>query len=154
MVSGLKDVLVEMDARVFNQSLEELFELFFLQWLENADKDLELLIDGSPVRISKEDIVPNPKFRVVATFARTNRQYQRQQALQRFELFKGDPFIDQYALRKQALMLDGDGMVDKLLRKEDEILRQVRLESLLGDEKLKNAHRNTERERSGNGTQS
>lgn len=115
LIAGLKDVLVEMDARVFNQSLEELFELLYLDWLKHADSELEYSIDGSTVKFDRSDISPNPKFKAVATFTKVNRGLQMERAQRRLALFSSDPFIDQYELRRQALIFEGDGLAEKLL---------------------------------------
>ncbi len=115
LIAGLKDVMVEMDARVFNRCVEELFEFLYQDWLRHADGGLALEIDGRPQLLGPDDLLPGPRFRALATFARVNRDMQRQEAVTRYQLFNNDPLIDQAELRRQVLRAFGDGLAGRLM---------------------------------------
>jgi hypothetical protein len=110
-------VLFEMDARVFQTRAGGAVRLLYEDWRENAGGRTELEIDGRSTAVEPREMPPEVRFRAVATFSKGAGDFQREQALGRLALYRGDPFIDQYQLRRQALMMEGDGLVHSLLIK-------------------------------------
>ena len=113
-ITSLMGQNIDLRARIFRKSLSELFNYSWSILLEFNKKSLsfmfnEELLELPPLALHDQYVIqPN------GSADNYNKSLQQQRAFSRFQMFNGDPFIDQGELRKATLEADDPRLVKRL----------------------------------------
>lgn len=107
----------DLKANVYRSFLGKLYKLAWFTLVEHADKnDLIVLYGGKEIEADPEGMVRDGFSISPSGSAEVwNKEQKMQRAFQRFQLFRGDPFINQLELRKDLIKAEDPRDVDRLI---------------------------------------
>lgn len=115
-ISDIQDDVAYGDVVIFQLGMQKIYQSMYNRWLQYGPESFSIqMADGTLSTIEKEEIRRRFVLRPTGNLGNSSTTKRRNDALVRLKMYNGDQFINQYELRKQALMLDDERVAETLL---------------------------------------
>lgn len=115
-IVGISGQSNDMRARVFRLDLADGYEMAWLTLLQYKKDEIAYLLDGEMKQVPQTALHEHYIIQPNGSPDSWNKGAQLQKAIVRFNMFRGDPFINQGELRKSVLELDDSRLVKRLFQ--------------------------------------
>ena len=123
-ISAIQDEVSYGDSVVVQIGNNKIFNMIWNRWMQYGPDKIKIITPDTGVsEIHKDEI--RTRFKLVPTGNVSNSALdsRRQKAIGRLQLYKDDPFINQFELRRQALELDDERLAQILLVPQSEVIQ-------------------------------
>jgi hypothetical protein len=115
-LGDIEDNIVYGDLVIFQIGMNKIYQQLWNRWLQYGPETLSIQkADGSASTIEKEEIRRRFRLKPTGNIGNSSISKRKKDALVRLALYKDDPYINQYELRRQALELDDERVAEVLL---------------------------------------
>lgn len=124
-LGDIQDDVVYGDLIIFQTRMQHIYTAAFNRWMQYGPETLSIQkADGSTQTIEKEEIRRRFRLKPTGNIGNSSLSKRKKDALMRMAMYKGDEFINQYELRRQALELDDERVAETLLVSAPEVQQQ------------------------------
>lgn len=105
-----------LDIDIWKQALKRIYERTWSLWQEfGKEEEISIKMNDEPITMSKDELQGKYNFVPNGRVGTTDPVLEAQKAARRFDIFKGDVYFDQYALREDYLRKDDPRLLKRLL---------------------------------------
>ena len=127
--SGIANARVgirQLDIQIWQKALKELYVRTFLLEMEFSSEKAFTYMDndGTQKQIDRAALSRDYMFQPMGSFGSSNPQLSAQVATRMFEMFRGDPEMDQYELKREFIVKQGDARMAKRILKDKQTIAQ------------------------------
>ena len=121
-LGDIQDDVVYGDLIIFQTRMNHIYQAAFNRWLQYGPETISIQkADGSVSTIEKEEIRRRFRLKPTGNLGNSSLSKRKKDAMLRMAMYKGDEFINQYELRRQALELDDERVAETLLVSAPEV---------------------------------
>lgn len=137
-LTDIEDDVAYGDVVIYQIGMNKIYQMAWNRWMQYGDSKIQIQTpDGEFMTLEKEELTR--RFRLVPTgnLGNSSTTKRANDARMRLAMFNNDPHINQYELRRQALLFDDERVAETLLltptqSQQNEIERQIQEIHMMG----------------------